>query len=90
VETATREYREDEDVLGSFLLERCDLEGEIAAPELREAYERFCGDLGEKPLNRSVLGKRLRKRGIAAESRNSARFYQGVKLRLGGEWTERA
>jgi len=83
VTRATREYREDEDVLGAFMAERCVMRGETPTRELREAYEAYCSDLGETPLGASVLGKRLSKRGVRRAHRDGGRekVYEGVSLR---------
>jgi putative DNA primase/helicase len=83
INTATAEYRRDEDVMGSFLEECCEREGRVETATLREAYERFCRDIGEASLSASELGKRLAKRSI---SRGGAgrRFYVGVRLKEGG------
>lgn len=82
VTRATAEYRQDEDVLGAFLEERCELSGEVATTELRAAYERFCEDLGEKPLAANVLGRRLAKRGIRRGQRQGGgRTYEGVSIK---------
>jgi putative DNA primase/helicase len=82
VERATREYREDEDVLGAFLAERCSLTSEVEAARLRDAYEGFCAELGEPPLSPSALGQRLRKRGIRSErGAKGRRTYVGASLR---------
>jgi putative DNA primase/helicase len=83
VTRATAEYREDEDVLGAFLAERCAMHGETPTRELREAYEAYCSDLGETPLGASVLGKRLSKRGVRRAHRDGGRekVYEGVSLR---------
>jgi len=80
---ATAEYREDEDVLGAFLAERCAMTGETPTRELREAYEIYCSDLGEKPLAANVLGRRLSKRGVRRRSHdgNREKVYRGVSLR---------
>jgi putative DNA primase/helicase len=79
VTSATAAYRQDEDVLGAFLAERCILDGEIGPAELRLAYETFCEQLGEKPLAANVLGKKLARRGIERHKR--AGVYRGVSLR---------
>jgi hypothetical protein len=79
VEQATREYRVDEDVLGTFIAERCILEGEIQPAELRAAYDAFCDEIGERALSASVFGKRLARRGIRREGQNGA--YRGIRLR---------
>jgi putative DNA primase/helicase len=78
VEKATADYRMDEDVLGAFLAERCVLEGEIEPAQLRESYEAFCADVGEKPLAANTLGKRLARRGIKRGGRSSS--YQKLSL----------
>jgi putative DNA primase/helicase len=80
VTRATAEYRCDEDVLGAFLAERCQLGGEATAASLRDAYEDYCHDAGEKPLSANVLGRRLAKRGIRGVPRSSGRVYSGVSL----------
>lgn len=84
VTRATAEYREEEDVLGAFLDEHCVMDGETSTRALREAYESYCHDLGEKPLTQSALGKRLGKRGVKKVRRGGggrARVYVGVSLR---------
>ena len=78
VERATREYREEEDVLGAFLAERCEMDGEIATSRLREAYESFCEELGEKPLTASRLGRQLAQRGIGRGG--AGRVLQRIEL----------
>ncbi len=82
VDRATREYREDEDVLGAFLAERCDLsrDGEVSTREFREAYDAFCEDLGERPLAPSVLGRELSRRGISRGGASKSRVYRGVRI----------
>lgn len=79
VTRATDEYRRDEDILGAFLDQCCELSGEVEAAKLRSAYERYCEDLGEKPLSGNILGKRLARRGIKKAKR--AGTYRGVHLR---------
>ena len=81
---ATAEYRQDEDLLGAFLAERCVTHGEVATADFREAYEQYCREVGEQPLGASVLGKRLAKRGIHRDQRSDGdrgRVYRGVSLR---------
>jgi putative DNA primase/helicase len=80
IEQATREYREDEDVLGAFLAERCEGEGEVETTALREAFEQFCKELGERPPAGNVLGRQLARRGIHRAG-SGRRVYRGVTLR---------
>jgi putative DNA primase/helicase len=79
VSRATSEYRQDEDLLGAFLEERCILDGEIEPAKLRNAYADYCREIGEKPLAANVLGKHLARRGITRNKR--AGIYQGVRLK---------
>jgi putative DNA primase/helicase len=80
VERATIEYREDENVLGAFLAERCEMRGWIETIDLREAYVAFCKSIGEKPLAASVLGRRLRERGIRRTTLDGSYVYDGISL----------
>jgi putative DNA primase/helicase len=65
---ATREYREESDVLGEFLAsyvvfgakERC------AREELRKRYEAWCEESGHRPVGARKLGQRLREKGCEA------------------------
>jgi putative DNA primase/helicase len=81
VADATAAYRAEEDVVGAFLAERCQLEGDIEPAILREAYEQFCDAIGEKPLASAILGKRLRRRGIRRRTRDGHSVYDGLSLR---------
>lgn len=81
VTTATREYREDEDVLGAFLADRCELgSGSVETTGFRAAYESYCEELGEEPLRANILGRELTERGIRRGGAQR-RFYQGVGLK---------
>jgi putative DNA primase/helicase len=82
VETATSEYREDEDVLGAFLAEHCREEkhAQVLATDLRTAYDAFCKDIGEKPISASALGKRLTRRGVKVSKPGGTRTYHGIRL----------
>ncbi len=84
VTRATAEYRQDEDVLGAFLEERCAMAGEVTTEHFRAAYDDYCRELGESPLKANVLGKRLGKRGIHRARQTDGdrqRIYRGVTLK---------
>ena len=81
VERATREYRLDEDVLGAFIADRCELAGEVEPHVLRAAYEAYSRDRGERPLTASHLGRRLKERGITRAKPAGALVYRGISLR---------
>jgi putative DNA primase/helicase len=80
VAQATKEYREDEDILSSFIAERCIFEGSVEAARFRTVYEQFCFEVGERPLSASALGRALSKRGISGKRRADGRIYRGIRL----------
>ena len=79
IKAATNEYRQDEDLLGAFLADHCQPDGEVPADQLRAAYTTYCEDAGEKPLPASTLGKQLSRRGIHKHKRTGT--YRGISLR---------
>ena len=81
VEHATRAYRQDEDLLGAFLAERCGTGGEAPARDLRAAFDAWAAECGERSMSGAALGKRLAKRGIHAVRRaKGQRVYIGIHL----------
>ena len=81
VTRATDDYRTDEDVLGAFLADCCEQNGEVAAKDLRAAYEQWCAEQGELPLAGNALGRRLARRGIQGARRTGGtRVYVGIAL----------
>ena len=80
VETATADYRADEDALGAFLAERCEMTGKVETAALREAYVAFCEELGEAPMQARQLGRELAERGVHRGGAGR-RFYEGATLR---------
>jgi putative DNA primase/helicase len=83
VDRATATYREEEDVLGAFIAERCNVGEELSceASELRESYEAFSRELGEKPQGASALGRALVKRGFTTERTRLGGRYRGIAPR---------
>ncbi len=63
---ATKEYREEMDVLGAFLEECCEVgpEKNVAASELYQAYGLWCTDNGEQQETQRKFGRRLTERGV--------------------------
>jgi putative DNA primase/helicase len=64
--TATKEYRDEMDVIGDFVDGRCVL-SETAmgtAKELYESYESWCDDNGEKTISKKLFGMKLSERGF--------------------------
>lgn len=83
---ATENYREEMDVIGDFLEERCALEdgATVTTRELYSAYEEWAKNAGEKPIARNAFGMRLAERGFE-RTRTSPRAarqraWRGIRL----------
>lgn len=85
VETATKEYREEQDVLSDFLTECCITEGDslqVTNPDLWTAYEEWCRANGEKhPVSRKVFKQQLEEHGFIYDRGEFARFWKGLTLK---------
>lgn len=92
VESATEEYRTDEDILGAFLEEECVVD-EIGTPDsdmstvtTKNFYDRYatwCEENGYKPYSTTNVGKMMKSgnyRPIVGARGGSARLYKGVRL----------
>jgi phage/plasmid-associated DNA primase len=82
VTQATSAYREDQDILGDFLSERCDVgPGFVCtAGDLFKSYTNWCTLSDEKPLNQRAFGSAMGER-FARDKIDSKRHYLGVKLK---------
>lgn len=79
---ATQAYREEQDVLGTFLAERCD-----RGPDLRvgrtalwDAYRTWCKDGEETPLRKREFYEALTEKGLSATRDKLGRYFEGVAL----------
>ncbi len=83
VKRATATYREEMDVIASFIKEWCvvnEEERETAA-NLYEAYVKWCEEAGEQPLSKSQFGVRLTEKGFKRKRSKRERYYLGIALR---------
>jgi putative DNA primase/helicase len=78
---ATQAYREEMDVLGGFLKDRCVERADLreAAAALYSAYKSWCETNGEKPLTQQRFGVALADRGFTPNRTRRARFWMGLK-----------
>jgi putative DNA primase/helicase len=85
VEEATSAYRVEQDILATFLAERCILDprGWVLASALFGAYKAWCEECGERWVSQKALGLRLAERGLSQDRRgkNRARAWVGLRLR---------
>lgn len=84
VEIETTEYRQTEDVVGSFLADRCVLNPSIWTPiaMLHTEYVRWAADTGHNPpMSSNALSDRLRDRpGLSYKRKHEGRGWQGVGM----------
>jgi putative DNA primase/helicase len=88
VQDATAAYRKESEVLGEFFQLRCvfETEGRVTRKALREAYEAFCLENGDRhPLGAKKFAEKLRAKGVGeAGVRDGVRVldgWKGVRLR---------
>jgi phage/plasmid-associated DNA primase len=75
------DYRDEEDVIGEFIEERCLWKGEVERTELYAAYKdwgQYSGAINY-PLGPNAFAKRLRRPGIS-ERKSSERYWVGISL----------
>ena len=83
VQVATDDYRTEQDIIAPFLEDRCILgeNKEATATALYDAYRRWCGDNGEKPMPQRRFGNRLSDHGLTSERRTGGkRWWLGVGI----------
>ncbi len=83
VSTATAAYREEMDVIGTFLKDCCAVkkDARVAPANLYAAYKKWCEASGERPLTQQKLGTALEDRGFRAGRTGKMRFRCGLALR---------
>ncbi len=83
VRSATAAYREDEDHVARFLADCCTLaKGHVVtSAHLRDAYEKWCSEEGERPLTAHSLGRELTARGCYTDRLSAkSRGWFGIAL----------
>ena len=82
VEQATREYRTENDVVGRFVAECCELDADhrVVKKELRAALASYCEETGDDTPEATTLGRWLGDRGVRDVKVNGKRGYRGIRL----------
>jgi len=84
VKAATKAYREEMDVLGPWLEDCCILgkENQTTVKLLYESYTTWCEANGDKPISKTMLGKRLGERGLDRyQGPGGKRYWLGISIR---------
>ena len=89
VKQATREYRQDEDIIGHFIDDTCTRgDGQVQAGVLYKAYGEWCKENGYRPINGMRFGKAMRTVG-GVECSKTSRLVMYHGLSLTEEWISR-
>lgn len=82
VTSATQQYRQEMDVLGAFIDERClcSPEAKAQATALYKAYKQWSEDNGEPARSQKDFGMRLRERGFNGQKARGVSWWHGVGL----------
>ena len=83
VEAATQEYRENEDVIGEFLLERTRSSptGEVPKRELYLNYIDWCELQKQRPFSKKRFASLMAQRGLRERRTDAIRFWQGLVIK---------
>lgn len=83
IRTAVAAYRDQMDVLGSFLSDRCVQEGKasVGSTVLYQAYKAWAEASGETALSQKVLSTQIEERGFKKRKTNTGKVFHGLRLR---------
>lgn len=82
VRARTAEYRDEEDVIGQFIEDQCEL-SESAEIPVKRLYEAFCDWAGlnhERACTKNEFSRRLKARGFKGDRTSAARIWLGIRL----------
>lgn len=82
VKSATQEYRAEQDLMASWIGDRCVINSAAAAraKELYASYTQWCGDSGEYAITMSRWGASLEDRGFKRERMNYGQRWTGIGI----------
>lgn len=82
VASATGEYRTEQDIIGQFLTECCDLDStaQIGATALYQVYEVWSKQNGMRPESGTKFGSDLARRGFSTARSRAGNMRRGLKL----------
>ncbi len=80
---ATKEYRIDSDIFGTFLSEKCEINRafEIPTSDLYSTYHDWCEDGSERVMSKTALGRDMADRGFLGIRRGGKSYWGGLHLK---------
>ena len=85
VTEATGEFREESDILGTFLAECCVLGDaeKVAASGIYASYKDWAVRTGEQPVSQTAFGRQLGERGFVRRKSSGRNLWQGIGVAVG-------
>ena len=83
IQDATESYQEEQDVIGGWLSECCDLSpmNESSSTAIYTNYKTWCIDNGIRPFSNIGMGRKLAERGFFVRSSSGRSLWTGLSLR---------
>jgi putative DNA primase/helicase len=80
---ATDEYRNEMDIIGNFIKDRCDqkLGVQIRARELFKCYQEWCEDNNERACSERLFGLRLKELGLKQKRLSDGRYWLDIMIK---------
>jgi putative DNA primase/helicase len=87
---ATTTYRQEQDIVGEFIEDRCDVASHfvVVARDLHREYRGWCETNGHRELSAKSLGAQLVTRGFVTAKKNHQRCWTGLRVRLACDPTD--
>lgn len=84
ISAATREYFSENDIVGQFLEESCDVANSVLRTSKKELYKHFeqhCEDYGIRPFSQNKLSQLLKERSFEETKQKGERYWLGIAPR---------
>ena len=82
VRQASTDWREDADVIGRFIEDRCIIKESATAPGglLYSEYKLWCDSQGERPNSNKIFAEKLREKGYEKDQTRKGAIWKGIGL----------
>ena len=82
VKEASTNWREDADVVGRFIEDRCIIKESATAPGglLYSEYQDWCDSQGERPNSNKIFAEKLREKGYEKDQTRKGAIWKGIGL----------
>ncbi len=82
IKNATEEYRDEMDLLKSFIKDKCTLstEDKVAVGDLYEVYKKWSDDTCQERVGKKIFGNLMRQKEYTQSKSGSMRYWEKIKL----------